>query len=87
MYVGSSKVWILGPISRLCLPQNSALTITIPRLLESVECLVTWSTHAQKPKFLANLLNMLAVSTEFPAAVSADSLLMVSKAMKLGPGL
>ena len=55
--------------------------------LVSVECLVTWSTHAQKPKFAANPWNTLAVSTEFPASVSADSVLTVSRAMKLGPEL
>ena len=55
--------------------------------LVSVECLVTWSTHAQKPKFAANPWNTLAVSTKFPASVSADSVLTVSRAMKLGPGL
>ena len=54
--------------------------------LVSLECLVTWSTHAQKPKFAANPWITLAVSTEFPASVSADSVLTVSRAMKLGPG-
>ena len=43
--------------------------------LVSVECLVTRSTHAQKPKFAANPWNTLAVSTEFPASVSAESAL------------
>ena len=38
--------------------------------LVSVECLVTRSTHAQKPKFAANPWNTLAISTEFPAFVS-----------------
>ena len=54
--------------------------------LVRVEYLVKWSTHAQKPKFTANPWNTLAVSTEFPASVSADSVLTVSRAMKLGPG-
>ena len=54
--------------------------------LVSVECLVTWRTHAQKPKFAANPWNTLAVSTEFSASVSADSVLTISRAMKLGPG-
>ena len=53
----------------------------------SVECLVTRSTHVQKPKFVANPWNMLASSTEFPVSVSADSVLKVSRAMKLGPVL
>ena len=35
----------------------------------SIECLVTWSTQVYKPKFVANLWNMLGVSTEFPALV------------------
>ena len=30
---------------------------------------------------------MLAISTEYPASISADSVLMVSRAMKLGPDL
>ena len=42
--------------------------------------------YAQKPKFAANPGNVLAVSTEFPASVSADFVLTVSRAMKLGPG-
>ena len=54
-------------------------------LVVSVESIVTRSPHAQKPKFPANPLNTLAVSTEFPASVSADSVLTVSRAMKLGP--
>ena len=54
--------------------------------LVSAECLVTWSTHAQNPKFAANLWKTLDVSTEFPASVSADSVLTVSRAMKLGTG-
>ena len=54
--------------------------------LVSLECLVTGSTHAQKPKFAANPWNRLAV-TEFPASVSADSVLKVSRTMKLGPDL
>ena len=45
--------------------------------LVSVECLVTWSTHAQKPKFAANPWNRLAVRTKFPASISADSVLTV----------
>ena len=55
--------------------------------LVSVECLVMWSTHAQKLKFAANPWNTLAISTEFPASVCAVSVLMVSRAMKLGPEL
>ena len=55
-------------------------------ILVSVECLVTRrSTHAQKPTFAANPCNTLAVSTEFPPSVSADSVLTVSRAKKLGP--
>ena len=47
---------------------------------------VTGNTHAQKPKFTANLWNTLATSTEFPASVSADSVLTVSRAMHdIGP--
>ena len=41
--------------------------------LVSVECLVTRSTHAQKAEAAANPWNRLAVSTEFPASVSADT--------------
>ena len=53
--------------------------------LVSVECLVTWSMHVQqKPKFAANLWNMLSVNTY---SVSADSVLTISRAMKLGPVL
>ena len=52
--------------------------------LVSAECLGTWSMHAQTPEFAANLWNRLARSTEFPASVSADSWLTVSRAMKLG---
>ena len=60
------------------------LTITVLRAQQApffcnscvgVECLVTWSTHAHKPKILANLWNTLALSTEFAPSVSADSLL------------
>ena len=40
--------------------------------LVSVEYQVMWSTHAQQPKFAANPWNTLAVSTEFPASVSAE---------------
>ena len=53
--------------------------------LVSVECLVTCSTHAQKRKFDANPRNTLAVSTESPASISTNSVLTVSRAMKLGP--
>ena len=52
--------------------------------LINVECLVMWSTHRQKPTFAANLWNTLAMSTEFPTCVTADSVLTVSRAMKLG---
>ena len=51
----------------------------------SVECLVTCSMHAHKPKFPAYPLNTLDVSTEFPTSVSGNSLHIVSRAMKLGP--
>ena len=47
--------------------------------LLSVECLVTWSMHSQKPKFAAYPWNMLAVSTELPASVSANSVLAVKQ--------
>ncbi len=48
----------------------------------SEECLVTWSTHAHKQTFPAFPWNMFDVlSTEFPASVSADSLLTVGRAM------
>ena len=53
--------------------------------LVKVECLVTWSRHGQKPKMVTNPWNMLAMSTEFPASASTDSVLTVSRAMKLGP--
>ena len=43
----------------------------------SVECLVKWSPHAHKPKF--------PLTREIRLPVSADSLLTVSRAMKLGP--
>ena len=57
--------------------------------LVSVEYLhvVMWITHAQKPKFAANPWNTLAVSREFPASVSADSMLTVSRAMQMGPDI
>ena len=54
-------------------------------ILVSVECLVTRSTHGQKPKFSTNPWNTLAVSTKFPASISADAVLTVSRAMKLDP--
>ncbi len=50
----------------------------------SEECLVTWSTHAHKQTFPAKQWNTLDVSKEFTASVSADSLLIVSRAMKFG---
>ena len=53
----------------------------------SVECLVTWSTHVHKLKFRAIPWNTLGVSTEFIASVRPDSVLTVSRAMKLGPGI
>ena len=53
--------------------------------LVSVECLVTRNTHAQKPKFAASPWNTLTVSTKFPASI-ADSVLTVSRTMKLGLG-
>ncbi len=84
-----------SPISWLCLPPKSAFAIIIPRLLFKCrisalavyceECLVTCSTHKREQKFLANPWNMLDASADFPASVSADSLLMVSRAMKPGP--
>ena len=40
--------------------------------------------HAQA-KFPADLCNTLDVSVEFPASISADSLLTVRTAIKLGP--
>ena len=52
--------------------------------LLSVDCLLMLSTHVQKPKLANNPWNTLAVSTEFPPLVSADSMLTVSRAMKLG---
>ncbi len=67
----------------------SPLTVQAPNFRSSCvseECLVTWSTHAHKQKFSANSWNTFDVSKEFPASISADSLLMVSRAMKLGPG-
>ena len=57
----------------------------MPSNVEYQECLVMWSTNAQI--FLANLRNTLDISTEFPDSISADTLLVVSKSMKLGPGL
>ena len=42
----------------------------------SVECLETWSMHAHKAKFPANLWNTLA---EFPASTTLDSFLMVTE--------
>ncbi len=50
----------------------------------SKDCLVMRSTHVHKQRCPANLWNMLSVSAELPASVSADSLLLVSRAMKLG---
>ena len=43
--------------------------------------------YMQEQKFVDNSRNTLAVSTEFPASVSANSVLTVSRAMKLGPGV
>ena len=37
--------------------------------LVSIECLVSWSTHAQKPKFAANPWDTLTVCTEFQAPI------------------
>ena len=51
----------------------------------SVECLATWSTHAHKPTFLANTLNMHDVTTEFPASTRADSSLLVKQSHEIGP--
>ncbi len=71
----------------------SPLTVQAPSFCASCvseECLVhaLWSTLAHfKQKFSANLWNRLDVSTEFPASVSADSLLTASRAMKLGPDI
>ena len=72
----------LGPISWLCLYRRILrlrsrfpACVLAPNLcasLESVECLVTRSTYAQKPKFAANPWNTLTVSTEFPASASAE---------------
>ena len=83
----------LGPISWFSLPPNSALTITIRRLkalnfcasCAGKECLVTWNTPAHKPKFPAYTRNTLAVSTKYPASVTAVSVLTVSRAIILGP--
>ena len=55
--------------------------------LVSVDCLVMWSTHEQKPRFVANPWNTLVWSTEFAASVNADSVVTVSRAMKMGLGL
>ena len=50
----------------------------------SEEFLVMWLRHAHfKRKFLSNLCNTLDVSAEFPASCSSDSLLRVSRAMKV----
>ena len=62
-----------------CKRQISALAVLAHR------CLVTWSMQVHKPKFPAKLWNTLEVSKEFPASISADSLLTVSIAVKLGP--
>ena len=85
----------LGPISWLCVPPNSALTITIPRFMQALNFSASpvsiyrmpsnADSHEQKPKFSASPWNTLAVSTEFLASVSADSVLRVTRAMNLGP--
>ncbi len=72
--------WDQGLLSWLYLPPNSCASCV------SEECLVAWSKHVHKQKCPANLWNMLVVSAEFPAFVSVDSLLTVSRAIKLGPG-
>ena len=41
----------------------------------SEESLEAWSLHIHKPKFPANLWNTLDISAEFPASVSANTLL------------
>ena len=66
---------------------DSPLKCNFHATLVSVVCLVPWSTHAQKPKFVADPWNTLVVIKEFPATVSADSLLTVSRAMKLSSGV
>ena len=54
---------------------HSPLTVQAPNFCAScvginIECLVTWGTHAQKPKFPANQWNVLEVSTEFSAPLA-----------------
>ena len=54
--------------------------------LVSVECLlVTWSTHAQTPKFASNPWNRLAVSTEFPASVERRFCAYGKQRHEIGP--
>ena len=69
-----------GPISWLCLTLNSVLTITKCQhffaSLLSVECL------AHEPKIPPYPWNTLGVNAEFPASISANSLLTVSRVMK-----
>ena len=43
--------------------------------------------HTHKPKFPANPWNMLGVSAAFLGSVSADYMLTVHRAKKLGPSL
>ncbi len=57
----------------------------ISALAVSEECIVAKTTHAHKQKTLQ--ARTLDVSVEFPASASAYSLLTVSRAIKLGPGL
>ena len=67
---------------------HSTLAQQVPNFCAScvsVDCLVTWRTQTHKPKFPANPWNTHDVSKEFPASVSVDSLLTISRAMKFDP--
>ena len=75
-------------IAKFCIyNHHSLLTLQVPNFCASCvskKCLVTWSTHAHQNS-QNNPSNTIDVSKEFPAFASVDSLLTVSKAMKLGP--
>ena len=56
----------------LCLRSRFPAVIQAPNFcasLVSIEYLVIWSTHAQKPTVAGEMWNMLAVSTDFPASL------------------
>ena len=93
VFIMSWESFLIQPQQRweaetFCILKSSFQFNFFPRTqycrLVSAPCLVTLTMHTHKPKFLAKLWDSLDVSSEFPAPVSADSLLSGSRAMKLG---